>query len=197
MEGNMTVWSNLPKLSIPICLIWFVSEIVLARLLHSKSDSSNKLDRSSLRLLWLAIIPSIFAGAYLGSRGIGYVPAGAFIVSVCGLALIIIGLAIRWTAILTLKRRFTVDVNIQHGHEMVTGGIYGIVRHPAYSGTLLSFLGLGLTFANWLSTLVIFIPILVAFLYRIRVEEKVLIGHFGESYIAYCGRVKRLIPLIY
>ncbi len=193
----MIVWSTLPKLSILISAVWAVSEVLLSRLLHSKSDSSNRLDQSSLRVLWLTIIPSIIVGIYLGSRGIGYVTTGSSIISTCGLALIVIGLAIRWTAILTLKRHFTTDVNIQHDHQIVTRGIYGIVRHPAYTGSLLSFLGLGLTFANWLSALVIFVPTLVAFLYRIRVEEAALIGHFGERYLSYCHQVKRLLPWIY
>lgn len=193
----MIVWISIPTLSILISAAWCFSEIALGRLLHSKGSGSGTLDRSSLRLLWVAIIPAIALGSYLGAHGIGYVAAGAALVSLCGLVLIVIGLIIRWVAILTLKKYFTTDVSIQSEHKLMTEGIYGIVRHPAYSGSLLSFVGLGLTFANWLSTVVIFIPILCAFLYRIRVEEAALTEHFGESYIAYRGRVKRLLPLIY
>jgi protein-S-isoprenylcysteine O-methyltransferase Ste14 len=191
----MIVWSSIPTLSILISAAWCFSEIVLGRLLHSKG--SGTLDRSSLRLLWVAIVPAVTLGGYLGGHGIGYVAAGAALVSICGLAFIVIGLIIRWVAILTLKKYFTTDVSIQSEHKLMTEGIYGIVRHPAYSGSLLSFLGLGLTFANWLSTVVIFVPVLCAFLYRIKVEEAALTAHFGESYIAYRGRVKRLIPYIY
>jgi protein-S-isoprenylcysteine O-methyltransferase Ste14 len=191
----MIVWSSIPTVSIVICAAWCISEIALGRLLHSKGSSA--LDRSSLRLLWVAIIPAIALGSYLGSHGIGYVAAGAASVSLCGLVMIVIGLIIRWVAILTLRRYFTTDVSIQHEHKLMSAGIYGIVRHPAYSGSLLSFLGLGLTYANWLCTVVIFIPILCAFLYRINVEEAALTAHFGEIYAAYRNRVKRLIPFVY
>jgi protein-S-isoprenylcysteine O-methyltransferase Ste14 len=191
----MIVWSSIPTVSIVICAAWCISEIALGRLLHSKGSSA--LDRSSLRLLWIAIVPSISVGCYLGGHRIGYVAAGAATVSLCGLMLIVIGLVIRWVAIVTLRRYFTTDVSIQHEHKLMSADIYAIVRHPAYSGSLLSFLGLGLTYANWLSTVVIFVPILCAFLYRIKVEEAALTAYFGESYAAYRDKVKRLIPLVY
>jgi protein-S-isoprenylcysteine O-methyltransferase Ste14 len=193
----MIVWSSIPKLSTLISLVWCLSEIALGRLRHSTGSSSGKVDRSSLRLLWATIIPAVSVGCYLGARGTGYVAAGAAAVSMCGLVFIIVGLIIRWVAILTLKSHFTTDVSIQSAHRLATSGIYGIVRHPAYSGSLLSFAGLGLTFANWLSTGVILVPILCAFLYRIKVEEEALRGHFGEGYTAYRSKVKCLLPLIY
>ncbi|HVP06407.1 MAG TPA: isoprenylcysteine carboxylmethyltransferase family protein, partial [Candidatus Acidoferrum sp.] len=97
------------------------------------------MDRHSLRLLWLTIVPAVSLGCYTGSRGLGYVSAGAAEVSICGLILIVVGLIIRWTAILTLRTFFTTDVSIAGGHRLMTSGIYGIVRHPAYTGSLLSF----------------------------------------------------------
>jgi protein-S-isoprenylcysteine O-methyltransferase Ste14 len=71
------------------------------------------------------------------------------------------------------------------------------MRHPAYSGSLLSFVGLGIFWCNWLSFLVIFLPIFAAFSYRINVEEKALIKNFGEEYINYSKETKKLLPKIY
>ena len=104
---------------------------------------------------------------------------------------------VRWLAIISLKHQFTVDISITRNHQLVTKGIYRFVRHPAYAGSLLSFFGLGLFFANYLSILIIFIPICAAFLYRIRVEEKALLDNFGEEYANYCASTKRLIPEIF
>ena len=61
----------------------------------------------------------------------------------------------------------------------------------------MSFLGLGVYFANYLSLVVIFLPILAAFMYRIRVEEKALIDAFGEEYRGYQAETKRLVPGMY
>jgi len=178
-------------------ILWCLSEVLLAIIKRSHADSTEGRDRSSLRFLWLAIIPSIVAGIYLGVRGIGYVASGALTLPYIGLALILFGLLIRWSAILTLRRYFTVDVAIAKDHKIVDRGLYKYIRHPAYSGALMSFLGLGLTFSNWLSFLIITIPVTGAFLYRIRVEENALHLTFGDEYAAYCRRTKRLIPGIY
>jgi protein-S-isoprenylcysteine O-methyltransferase Ste14 len=186
---------NISIIFIFISLVWIISEVVLARVKHSKTEDSKELDKSSLRFLWMTIIASIIIGVFIGISGIGFIPVK--IISLMGLVLIVLGLIVRWTAILTLKKYFTVDVSILKEHKIIDKGIYKIIRHPAYAGSLLSFLGLGLAFSNWLSTLVIFIPILIAFIYRIRVEEKALVKAFGGEYINYSKVTKRLIPMIY
>jgi protein-S-isoprenylcysteine O-methyltransferase Ste14 len=193
----MLIWTVLSRFAFLVGLIWLGSEIVLARVTLSKSDKAKGLDRSSLRFLWLIIAVSLATGIYLGTRGVGYIATGSLAISVTGLALIFLGLAIRWTAILTLRRYFTVNVNIGDSHQLIDTSIYRFVRHPAYTGSLVSFLGLGLTFSNWLCTLVIFVPIFFAFAYRIRVEEQALTEHFGDKYVQYCLKTRRLLPMIY
>lgn len=193
----MTVWTMWTTASATIAAIWLVLEIVLGRMTRSKDADARTRDKSSLRLLWAALIPAMIAGIYLGLHGIGFIAAGSRVVSIVGLALVVMGIVIRWTAIATLRRYFTSNVSIQKGHELVNRGMYKLVRHPSYTGSLLSFFGIGLTFANWLSTLVIFVPVLYAFLYRIRVEEQALTAHFGGDYIRYCQTTKRLIPGIF
>lgn len=71
------------------------------------------------------------------------------------------------------------------------------MRHPSYTGSLITFFGFGLALNNWLSLAIVFIPTLYTMLYRIRVEEKVLMEQFGEKYITYSNKTKRLIPFIY
>ncbi|HBZ00072.1 MAG TPA: isoprenylcysteine carboxylmethyltransferase family protein [candidate division Zixibacteria bacterium] len=180
-----------------ISFFWVVSEIALAFVKRSKSSAAKGLDRASLRILWITIVVSIMIGVFFGVRGIGFIYTGRIIFYLTGLAFIVIGLIIRWIAILTLRRYFTVDVAIIDEHKIIDRGIYGHIRHPAYAGSLLSFLGLGLAYSNWLSILIIFIPILLAFLYRIRVEEAALITAFGDSYKDYSARTRRLLPGIF
>ncbi len=184
-------------LFIVICLGWIVSEVLLARIKLSGTDSASELDRNSLRYLWITISLSVGAGVFLAVAGTGSATSIPYPIPLIGLPLIVAGLAIRWTAILTLKKYFTVDVAISEHHQLVTTGIYGWVRHPAYTGSLLSFLGLGLALGNWISLAVIIIPIWFAFLYRIRVEEQALQQAFGGTYREYMQKVRRLIPWIY
>lgn len=188
---------NIGIIIISISFAWILSEVILARIKYSRTKESKKLDKTSLRFLWITIILSVSLGVFLGVRGIGFIAIQPQLISVSGIFLIILGLVIRWVAILTLKKYFTVNVSILSNHQLINTGIYRFIRHPAYAGSLLSFLGLGLSFSNWLSTLVILIPILAVFIYRIRVEERVLTQALGNEYIIYSKVTKRIIPKIY
>jgi protein-S-isoprenylcysteine O-methyltransferase Ste14 len=179
-----------------ISILWVTFEILLSR--KKRSSEENKMeDGSSLRVLWITLILSITLGIYISQINIGTINIDSLIIHYLGLLLIIIGLIIRWFAILKLKEFFTVAVSIQKDHKIVDTGIYKYIRHPAYLGSLLSFLGLGLAFQNWLTILIIFFPIFSALLYRIHIEEKVLCTKFGDEYFSYSSRTKKLIPWIY
>jgi protein-S-isoprenylcysteine O-methyltransferase Ste14 len=104
---------------------------------------------------------------------------------------------IRFAAIRTLGKFFTVDLAIKNDHRLIKNGLYKYIRHPSYTGSLLSFLGLGFSLNNWISLIVIFIPVLISFIYRIHIEEKLLIAQIGLAYTDYMKQTKRLIPLIY
>ena len=82
-------------------------------------------------------------------------------------------------------------------HALVETGLYRTIRHPAYLGMLATVLGFGLAAGNWLSLAALVGLPLAATLYRIRVEERALLHHFGPAYQAYAGRTKRLLPGIY
>ena len=96
-----------------------------------------------------------------------------------------------------MGKYFTVDVTIREGHQIKKDGVYSILRHPSYSASLLTFLGLGLFLNNWISLIIAFIPPFLAFLYRIKIEEKALTEQFGQDYIDYKKQTKKLIPFIY
>ena len=171
----------------------FVAEKILLRGRRVKT----KLDRGSLAAYDVSGALSIPAGVVLGFTDYGRVRAFAPYVAAAGLVLLLAGTALRWAAIRALWRYFTVNVSILEGQRVVRRGLYGVVRHPAYTGLLLRYLGFGLAFANWLSAALVFLPILCATVYRIRVEEAALRQHFGEEYADYANVTKRLVPWIY
>jgi protein-S-isoprenylcysteine O-methyltransferase Ste14 len=187
---------NLGIIMTIVSVLWVGSEIILARTKRSQ-PTDRRFDKASLRILWITIAITVNFGILLSFQRIGYFGNGSRIFPIAGLILIGCGLLVRWLAIFSLKHQFTVDVSITKDHRIIRKGIYRFVRHPAYAGSLLSFFGLGLFFANYLSMLIIFLPICSAFLYRIHVEEKALIDNFGDEYVNYCASTKRLIPGIY
>ena len=72
-----------------------------------------------------------------------------------------------------------------------------MIRHPGYLGQMIIFIGIPTSFANWLSVILMIIPVLAGYIYRIRVEEKFMIEQMGAKYLDYQKRTKRLIPMIY
>jgi protein-S-isoprenylcysteine O-methyltransferase Ste14 len=175
---------------------WFISEILLSRFLRAKSPNTKTWDKSSLSIMWITISISISLGVIL----MIFTPlpiSRSYLIAYLGLILIISGVVIRIVAIRTLGNFFTVNLAIHNDHQLITKGLYRFIRHPSYTGSLLSFVGLGVSFNNWLSLVVIAIPILISFIYRINVEEKLMLQQFGSEYINYKKNTKRLIPLIY
>ncbi len=87
-------------------------------------------------------------------------------------------------------------IEVQEDQKVVDTGLYGVVRHPMYSATLLLFLSMGLVLGSVISfaILLCYIPIIVK---RIRNEEKVLLDGL-QGYSEYRKKVKyRLIPFIW
>ena len=87
-------------------------------------------------------------------------------------------------------------IEVQHNQQVVSTGLYGIVRHPMYSATLLLFLSMPLVLGSpWsFAIMLLYIPIIAL---RIRNEEQVLEREL-KGYTEYKQRVKyKLIPFIW
>jgi protein-S-isoprenylcysteine O-methyltransferase Ste14 len=113
-----------------------------------------------------------------------------------GVVLFAAGGALRLWPVFVLGDRFSGLVAIQPGHRLVTGGVYGLIRHPSYLGLLVNSLGWGLAFRSGVGVLLtaLAIPPLRA---RIGAEEKLLRTEFGDEYDAYRARTSRLVPGLY
>jgi len=185
------------RLSGLLGLIYLISEVLLTVTRRSRSATGTKQDRSTLRVLWIVIAVSVTAGVLVaGNWRAGALPNGrAF--EVAGVVLFAAGLIFRWWAIVTLGRFFTVDVTIEKDHELVERGPFRIVRHPSYTGVLLAFVGWALTLRNWGAILLVLVPIFVAFVRRMNVEENALTEALGNQYRDYIRRTRRLVPGVY
>jgi protein-S-isoprenylcysteine O-methyltransferase Ste14 len=176
--------------------IWFLSEILINRFLRSKNTDKKHVDKGSLYLIWIIIIITNFAAVFVSNKYYFPISKDANFVYI-GLILIFIGIILRLTIIATLGQFFTVDVTIKQNHKLKKDGFYKYLRHPSYSASLLSFIGFGITLNNWMSLTLVSILILIAFIIRIKIEERALIEHFGSEYLDYKKSTKGIIPFIY
>ena len=168
-----------------------LSEFLLMIIKRSDSTTSKtRKDSGSMIFLWLMITVGFTCGFILSK------PVNNFWTGF-GIPLIIAGLIVRWVAILQLGNSFTVDVAITYAAGLKTDGIYKRIRHPSYSGILMIIVGFSAIMSSLNSFLVLVIPVFTAIIYRISIEEKVLMNEFGESYLKYSSKTKKLIPLIY
>ncbi len=176
--------------------IWFLSEILLNRLFRSADDDKKDQDKNSLRIIWLTIGIANLLGIIF-TIFFRFPISRSLITPYLGLCLIVVGMVIRFMAIWSLGKFFTVDVTIRMDHKIKRDGMYRIIRHPSYLGSLLSFMGYGLSLNNWFSLVIILLPVTMAMLNRIKIEEKVLLNQFGLEYSEYLHTTYRLIPYIY
>jgi protein-S-isoprenylcysteine O-methyltransferase len=190
------LFSMMPSLSMVLGFVYMLSELWLAISRRSSATAVSR-DRKSLRILWIVILASVFFGIQAAQKFPWATLPHLHALRLLGIFLFGMGLALRWSAIWYLGKFFTVDVAVHSNHQLIETGPYRFIRHPSYTGALLAFLGLGFCLGNWWSLAIFILPVSVAFLLRIQVEERVLVEALGERYRLYQQRTKRLIPLLY
>jgi len=176
---------------------WIASEVIVVLLTWTGRASGKVQDRGSLQILWIVIFGSISIGTSVGGIEGAAMFGSAHWLRTASVVVFAVGLAIRWTAIVTLGRAFSVNVAIHATQTVHKTGLFRWVRHPSYTGLMLVFVAIGLHTRNWIGLAVLTIPTGAALLYRIHVEEQALRGAFGEEYVEYSRATKRLLPGIY
>lgn len=114
-----------------------------------------------------------------------------------GIALMFAGSAFRHYAIHVLGRFFTHTVVTRADQYVVDTGPYRWVRHPAYVGSGVTFIGLGLALTNWAALLAVVLWTGVGFAYRVAIEERALRDGLGQPYRDYIRRTWRFIPHVW
>ncbi len=176
---------------------WVAMEIwVFSR--DRRAVSGAGADRGSIWFIIAVFVAGLTAGFYASFLArFARISEFRFPIFLAGISLMWFGMAFRLWAIATLGRFFRTTVFVQNTHQLVTAGPYRFLRHPAYTGGLLTFAGIGLALGNWLSAAILLATPLIGYGYRISVEEKALGERFGEAYEEFSRDRWRLLPLVY
>lgn len=178
-----------------LCLIWAASEFWIG---WRRRSADRSRDAGTLLILLLTIYACIGLAVWVAFTGLGRFPLELRIpLFWTGMAMMAAGMLFRWWSVRALAQYFTVDVAIHPDHRLIRKGPYRLLRHPSYTGALTTFYGFALALGNGWSLLVVVIPVTIAFLWRIRIEERVLAQAFPEQYAAYARETKRLIPYVW
>jgi protein-S-isoprenylcysteine O-methyltransferase Ste14 len=112
-----------------------------------------------------------------------------------GLAFIAAGYGVAYVANREISENWSATIDKTRGQNLVTSGVYSIVRHPLYLSGFLILVGTNIYFAStwaWVSVPLVLIVLLI----RVPIEERYLVERFGQEYIDYQNRSKRILPWI-
>jgi protein-S-isoprenylcysteine O-methyltransferase Ste14 len=176
--------------------VWIGAELWLAS--QRRRLPAGATDHDSGSKWWL--IGSIWTGVAIGFWVAflvtdAAIKSGRTAIFIAGLLLMVAGMALRWYSIRVLGTSFTCEVSTRPNQQVVQSGPYRWVRHPSYTGGLLTVLGVLVCCVNWASLAALILAV-AGYTYRIRVEERALATGLGSAYSDYMRRTKRLIPFL-
>jgi protein-S-isoprenylcysteine O-methyltransferase Ste14 len=155
-------------------------------------------DSGSLQLVILCVVVGLVSAFALASHAQGAaITVVRWPLFICGVALMAAGIVVRQWSVALLGSSFTVDVRVHQGQQVIDHGPYRFVRHPSYSGLLLTLAGIGLALDNWLSIICAVVVPAVGIVVRIRVEERALFDGLGEPYRRFAEGRARLVPHVW
>jgi protein-S-isoprenylcysteine O-methyltransferase Ste14 len=194
--GSIEFFNSIPHLIIAGSAL--IAPFILPRVRTSALKYGIERGESRFQFLFLAFLSTVGAGfllPYFAGKNIGVISFSDPI-KYFGVAIFLSGYAIRSLATRTLKRQYSYYVTIQEHHQLITSGIYSMIRHPVYLGTILAVVGMFLVFSTWFGLAFVFVytGILV---HRMSQEEQLLFKYFGSVYQEYSAKSFRLIPHIY
>lgn len=176
--------------------LWIASEIYIGirtKQLRRNTNGKN-LDRGSSFLIIIAFILGLATMFNFHAAKVGWVNQS---VSIVACILVLSGIALRIWSFFVLGRNFSPKVTVDTSQTLVQHGSYKLIRHPTYTGLLLTMTFLGLAFNSWIASIVLFVLFFLVLTYRIHVEEKALVSHFQNDYVQYRENTWRLIPYIW
>ena len=171
----------------------FLIEPVIIRGKGAKTAKTRE-DKGSGLLIYLSVFVSIITAFQFAGANITPLPEWVFIV---GISIMLLGIFVREWAVITLRGFFLFTVGVRQDHKVIENGPYRFVRHPAYSGSILTMVGLGLATQSAVAVLILAVVCGIAYGYRIHVEEPTLVRELGKEYLQYMSKTKRLIPFVF
>lgn len=114
--------------------------------------------------------------------------------TVLGVGAMASGLWLFWRSHVDLGQSWSVTLELNADHRLVTRGVYRFVRHPMYSSFFVLGVGQALLLANWIAGLSALVSIALLVIVRVPNEERMMIGQFGDEYRDYMRNTGGVVP---
>jgi len=99
-----------------------------------------------------------------------------------------------WRAHADLGLNWSPSLEIREKHELITRGIYGVIRHPMYASQWLLSLATPLLLQNWIAGFLNFLVFIPFYLLRVKAEEQMMLDSFGAPYQEYMQKTGGVLP---
>lgn len=111
-----------------------------------------------------------------------------------GAAILAGALYVFWRAHTDLGLNWSPTLEIREKHQLITSGIYGVIRHPMYASQWLWVIAQPLLLQNWVAGWMNLLIFVVFYAVRVKAEERMMIEQFGDEYRAYMQKVGAVFP---
>ena len=154
--------------------------------------SKGRLETVLLTLAWAGFLaPLIWIASSAFSFADYPLRIGPFI---AGVLCLVAGLWLFYRSHADLGTNWSITLEVREQHRLITHGVYALVRHPMYTALLLYSVGQALVLPNWVAGPLYLVALAILFVFRVGVEENMMLEQFGDEYAAYMARTKRLVP---
>lgn len=176
-------------------IIWLFTSSSFAKKRNGGDTDKKHTDKGSIWFVIIGYFLSIFVSyMFTGKTAAVRLPHFFYY---AGIILIAGGIVLRVYSVFTLKKAFTLSVQTTKDQHLIKTGPYKIIRNPAYTGSILSLLGIAFALRSVVSPIIVLIICMVCYNVRIKVEEKALRAQFQNEFDDYCSHTYRLFPFIY
>jgi protein-S-isoprenylcysteine O-methyltransferase Ste14 len=183
-----------------IYFVGIVAEIIIRAPINQKRKQGKmseqrvtSQERTLLGLLFLGmfLVPIIYAASSWLDFANYTLPAWA---GWLGVLLLAGAVFVFWRAHADLGVYWSPSLEIREKHELITRGIYGVIRHPMYASQLLWVIAQPLLLQNWIAGFLNLLVFVFFYFLRVKAEEQMMLDSFGVEYEEYMKKTGRVLP---
>jgi protein-S-isoprenylcysteine O-methyltransferase Ste14 len=179
--------------SIPSCYLLRTNPVALQRRMRAGPTAETRVVQKVLIVGGYLSLAATFVVSVLDHR-FGWSPVPTAICLV-GDVLVAVGIVVQMLVVIQ-NSHAAATVRVEAGQTLISTGLYGLVRHPMYTGDVIMMIGIPLALGSYLG-LVFVVPGLIVLALRVRDEEKLLQEEL-DGYREYTRKVRyRLVPCMW
>ena len=183
---------------IVIFLLWWIYWFITEKQANREKPPQKKITLEQQFARWFGRLAQVVLLLQLAFFSFFPFPQSSIVLQVIGLICVFFGVGISVSARKTLGTNWShaVEYQVKKKQEIITTGVYAVIRHPIYAGLSLAVIGGELVLQSYLVFFVLLAAILIGY-FQAKREEKLLMAHFGDEYKSYMKRTRMFIPYLW